>query len=294
MGQLALLLLIVTYFAFASARFVLTLRRWQQNRAQAVLLAATLLVPYLLVVQPNATPATWEGIARMAIYILLPTLVLLCRPARSNPLDLYDLVAIIALWFPIEFDWLPEASVVVSGVGLPIPKLTAICLGFFLFLVLRPLDRLGYSYKLGLGDVKYALIALAGFAIIGMPLGIAMGFIQPGFTDFNPIDWLVKFIAIYFVTAVPEELLFRGVIQNLIEQRLGRNWLALGIAAIIFGISHLNNTTAHHAPPNLPYVIMATIAGLAYGWAWRKSEKITASAITHTLVNFVWGVVFKS
>jgi hypothetical protein len=41
--------------------------------------------------------------------------------------------------------------------------------------------------------------------------------------------------------------------------------MTLAGAAVIFGLSHINNSTAHHSPPNWPYVIMATFAVLAYG-----------------------------
>jgi membrane protease YdiL (CAAX protease family) len=37
---------------------------------------------------------------------------------------------------------------------------------------------------------------------------------------------------------------------------------------------------------------MASLAGLAYGWTWRKTGRITAAAIVHATVNFVWGILF--
>jgi membrane protease YdiL (CAAX protease family) len=37
---------------------------------------------------------------------------------------------------------------------------------------------------------------------------------------------------------------------------------------------------------------MATLAGLAYGWVWWRTRKVTVSAVTHTLVNALWGTVF--
>ena len=153
---------------------------------------------------------------------------------------------------------------------------------------------MNYTFKLTRADVGNALIALGAFALVGMPLGVVMGFIKLGFAPFDAGGWLARLLAIYFLNALPEELLFRGLIQNLIEQRFGRDLRTLLAAAILFGLSHLNNTTAFHHPPNWPYVIMATLAGLAYGWAWRRSGKITGSAITHTLVNFIWGVVFAA
>jgi membrane protease YdiL (CAAX protease family) len=271
-------------------------RRFYDNRVHGGLLIAMLIIPYILTALPTANThptAVADGLARMLAYLFVPGLVLLLRPVRNKPLDPFDLLAILALWLPVEFDWLPDASVpLMPGVQLPVPKLTAVCLGFLLFLVIRPVERLNYTYQLGRTDVLSALLALAAFALVGVPLGMAMGFIQAGLAPFDAVGWLLKLLAIYFLTAVPEELLFRGIIQNLIEQRFGQTQVTWIAAAVIFGLSHINNATAHHVPPNWPYVIMATLAGLAYGWAWRKSGKITASAITHTLVNFIWGVVF--
>ncbi len=296
MSILALLFLIVAYFGLASSRVVGVLRRLNANRVRGGLLIALLPIPYLLVALSAAgmdPTAFIGGLARMVAYLFVPSLVLLFRPTRNKPLDLFDVVAIFALWLPVEFDWLPDADVqLVPGVDLPVPLLTAICLGFLLFLVIRPLKRVGYTYKLTKGDVWHALLGLGAFAVIGMPLGVAMGFIRLGLAPFDAGEWLLRLVAIYFLNALPEELLFRGAIQNLIEQRFGRNAGTLILSAIIFGLSHLNNVTAHYGPPNWPYVLMATLAGLAYGWAWRRSEKITASALTHTLVNFTWAVAF--
>lgn len=297
-GWAGLVLLISLYFAFAYTPFVSLLKRFRKaRRFNALLMAALLLVPILLAALPMAAEKPIDfvlALVRMAIYLLVPTVLLVMRPARNPPLDVFDILAILAVWFPVEFDWLPEVSLPVAGVNIPVPMLTAICLGLLLFLVVRPLDRIGYSYHLTPADTGIALLALFVYAVVGLPLGIALGFIRPGFAPFEPVPWLVRLLAIYFLTAIPEELLFRGAIQNLIQQRFGQTWAALAIAAVIFGLSHLNNTTAHNVPPNWPYVIMATLAGLAYGWTWRRRSKITASAVTHTLVNFIWGVVFRS
>lgn len=298
MATLAILLLIALYLALASSRAVRALRRFTVHPWRGGLLIALLIVPYLLVVLPtaNTDPIAFSGgLARMLAYLLVPGLALLWRPARKKPLDPFDVVAILALWLPVEFGWLPDAEApLLAGLNLPLPLLTGVCLGFLLFLVIRPLEGLGYSFRFRHRDPGYAFLGLAAFALVGMPLGVTMGFIQLGVAPVDVGAWLLRCVAIYFLTALPEELLFRGVILNLIDQRLGRNTATLVLAAVLFGVSHLNNVTAFHAPPNWPYALMATFAGLAYGWVWRKSQKITASAITHTCVNFVWGVVFAS
>lgn len=295
MSILAILILILLYFAFASTRFVEALARFYDNRFHGALLALMLIIPYVLVALPTANANLTGfglGLLKMVAYLLFPTLLLIFKPKGHPALDLYDILAVLGLWFPIEFDWLPQADAVLGSVSIPIPLLTAIVLGYLLFIVIRPLE-MGYSYQLRGRDLLAAVQAWGAFAIIGIPLGVAMGFIVWRFAPFNAGDWLLRLTMIYFLNALPEEMLFRGVIQNMIERRFGRTWQTLMVAALIFGLAHVDNATAHHAVPNWPYVIMASFAGIAYGWAWRKSGKITGSAVTHTLVNFMWGAIFK-
>ncbi len=302
---IAVILLLVAYLALASSRVVEALRRFHDNRFHGGLLVVMLLIPTILAGLPTAAenPQSFLiGLLAMAAYLAIPTLALLLKPNGERPLDVYDMVAILGLWVPLEpslflpgldVALLPEVNVrLAEGFSLSIPELTAIPFGLLLFLVIRPTQGIGYTFRLRLRDLGYALIGLAGFMVVGLPFGVGTGFIRLNFAGFDPLTWLTWFLGIYFFNALPEELLFRGVIQNLIEQRFGRTWLTLGVAALIFGLSHANNETAYHLPPNWSYVVMATFAGVAYGWTWQKSGKITGSAITHTLVNFVWRVLF--
>jgi hypothetical protein len=294
MLQYAFFLLIFFYFAFSSNVFVQGIKRLQRTRWHGLIFLAVLLVPYMLATADDPESMR-SGLPVMAAYIFFPGMVLILRPRRNRTLDIYDLTAVLALWAPVELDWLPADTIpTLLGVSLPVALLTAICLGFLLFLVIRPLDGLGYSYRLSFTDLGAVGLSFVGFAVLGIPLGMGLGFIQPGTLELTAADWALRFLAIYFLNALPEELLFRGVVQNLVERRFGRGWQTLLASAVFFGLTHLNNSTAFHAPPNYPYVIMATIAGLAYGWAWRRSGKITTSALTHTLVNFTWSVLFRA
>jgi membrane protease YdiL (CAAX protease family) len=38
---------------------------------------------------------------------------------------------------------------------------------------------------------------------------------------------------------------------------------------------------------------MATLAGVAYGWVWLRTRRVTASAITHAGVDWIWLLVFR-
>jgi uncharacterized protein len=128
-------------------------------------------------------------------------------------------------------------------------------------------------------------------------LGLALGFIHPHRSSLfgNPannlagVGWAaLRWIGIFFFTAVPEELFFRAWVQNLLERRVGRR-AALGIASVVFGLSHFNKRSAHF---NWRYVLLATIAGIFYGRAWREQRRVPASAITHTCVDWIWSLWF--
>jgi membrane protease YdiL (CAAX protease family) len=190
------------------------------------------------------------------------------------------------------FYFLPDVdATLVSDVSLPIPTLTAICLALYLFLIRHPLSGIGFSFRLSRKDLQSSLLGLLAYGLIGVPVGLLMGFLRfnPKFPGFLAL--IGGILAGYLFVALIEEVLFRGVIQNLLMKRIQHENLALIIASVIFGLAHLNNATEGFPIPNWGYVLMATLAGLAYGWVWKRTRKVTASAITHMLVNLIWGVL---
>ena len=105
---------------------------------------------------------------------------------------------------------------------------------------------------------------------IALGLGLALGFlhVHPWGIGIAPV--LLKFagawVFTFFFIAVPEELFFRGWLQNLLERHLGRG-RALVVVAILFGLSHFNKRAEFF---NWRYVLLAAIAGIFYGRAWRR------------------------
>jgi membrane protease YdiL (CAAX protease family) len=93
----------------------------------------------------------------------------------------------------------------------------------------------------------------------------------------------------FFLIAVPEEIFFRGWMQNLLERRMGRT-ASLLITSVVFGLAHFNKRTAFL---NWRYVLLAAIAGIFYGRAWRAQRRVGASAITHATVDTLWGVLLR-
>ena len=67
-------------------------------------------------------------------------------------------------------------------------------------------------------------------------------------------------------------------------QRLGGGTRTLLAASLIFGAAHLDN-----GPQPLPdwrYMILATIAGAAYGRVFQKSSSVLSSWFLHAMVDW--------
>ncbi len=288
------LLLFGFYLACATRLFTSRLHKFVDNKQHGAMLVMMLIVPFVLIRLPSGAenPIIFlQDVGIMLIFLAIPTVATLFRPANAKPLHWLDIIAIIAVWFPIEFGWLPDVDAILGGgVNIPVPLLMAVDMFLVLFLVIRPLPRIGYTFRINKSDLKYANSGLMAYTLIGIPIGLLTGFLVFNIAPFNISDWVLAWPLGYIFTALPEELLFRGIIQNQLHGRIKNEWVALLIASFIFGLAHLNNGTAGYPEPNWMYVAMATLAGLAYGWTWRKTGKITVAALVHATVNFVWGI----
>jgi len=101
--------------------------------------------------------------------------------------------------------------------------------------------------------------------------------------------WDFKFPDLFFVwalinlifTCVSEEAFFRGFLQKNLFKILQKykygNILSLIIVSILFGLAHFAG--------GFNYVILSTIAGTVYGYAYQKTERIEAGILCHFGVN---------
>jgi membrane protease YdiL (CAAX protease family) len=265
----------------ALALSVTACRERLRTRSQAVnVLAAPLAITAAIAVCSSVFGLPiLPRVAGYGAYLTLPAL-LVCIGGRGAPDLLRVLAAAVALWLPIEFNLLPQLRLPPPD-GLRAAPFAALATGLYLFLVACPLDRIGYTFRLSGRDLRFALIATAAFAVVGVTIGLATGFLEWNPRP-DPVRLAVAPIAIFLATGVPEEFLFRGLIQNALERAFGR--VALPIASIVFGLAHL---------PDLRYVLLATLAGVAYGWVYQATRRITASAITHALVDWIWVLLLR-
>jgi membrane protease YdiL (CAAX protease family) len=219
----------------------------------------------------------------LGVYLAVPTLLL--ATARSEPergiVPWRELAAATFLGLAIKYHMLPSLPLPTPK-GFDVSRLVGLVAGLYLFLIAHPVSGVGFTWSVGGRDFGRALRAFALFAVIAVPFGIGTGFLA-----WHPrLTWsgtVIQPVVIYLVTGVPEEFLFRGLIQNLLVRWVG---LAGFVAAsVIFGLSHL---------PDPRYAVLAAIAGAAYGWVYLRTGKITASGVTHALVDAVWIVFLRA
>lgn len=287
---LALELAPAAAFAFTGERIANAVARWPF--ALRLLVPTVCAVPYVLL-------ALWSHIFQwrwLALYIFLPVAMtwLLTRAAEVDPEqrgNWQDALILLTLGLAVDLRWFDSAwPPGMRGLG----NLLLVDAGLYAFLAIRRLSGTGFDFRLQWGDWKIGLRELLYFAPFVLSLGLALGFLHPHahYTKTNfpapniPVPWnfVLTWLGIFVFVAIPEELFFRGWVQNLLERRIGR-YPALVLASLLFGLSHFNKRSTHF---NWQYVLLASIAGIFYGRAWREHRRLPASTITHTCVDWIW------
>jgi len=245
---------------------------------------ASLCVPYLLV-------ATSFGVLRwewLLLYALLPVaIVLLLDQARAADTgarsNWRDFLVLVVLGLAVDLRWFePAWPKGYSAFG----KMLLLDAGIFGFLAVRQLDGVGFDLRLKLRDLGIGLREFCLYAVIAIPLGLGLDFLHFHAIWPQPLNALGAFVFTFLFIAIPEELFFRGWMQNLLERRIGRVG-ALAVTGVLFGLSHWNKLTTSF---NWQYVLMAAIAGVFYGRAWRAQRRVGASSITHATVDTLWSL----
>jgi len=250
--------------------------------AARVLLPALFVLPYI-VVATYGHSFRWEW---FALYAVLPIVIawLLKQASEADPEQCgswRDALILLTLGLAVDLRWLdsawPQGQ---EALG----KLLLVDAGLYGFVAIRGLSGTGFDFHLRWSDWKTGLRELVFFAPVVLGIGLALGFIHPHANLPSVGGAALRWVGIFFFVAVPEELFFRAWVQNLLERRVGRR-AALVIASVLFGLSHFNKRSVHF---NWRYVLLATIAGIFYGRAWREQRRVTASTITHTFVDWIW------
>ncbi|MEU4690539.1 CPBP family intramembrane glutamic endopeptidase [Actinoplanes sp. NPDC023714] len=143
------------------------------------------------------------------------------------------------------------------------------------------LGRDGWAGKLGRG----MLIGFAMFAAVIANIAFLGGYHVEGWGSPAGALGLLGFMA---AAAVSEELLFRGVLFRIIEERTG-TWIALALTGVVFGAMHLVNPDA----TLWGATAIAIEAGFMLAACYAATRNLWVPIGLHFAWNFAAGGVFS-
>jgi membrane protease YdiL (CAAX protease family) len=288
MGQTAFLaVLLAAILSLLAPGLRGCLRTLLQRRPAALWIVPILLTAVFLAASIMAGAYSLPLTGMVLAYTLVPAGIAYFQgPATAPRPTAFDFLGILALWLPIEFaagaQLVPRPA---QGFLHSVAYGIAILLGLVLWTGFRAFAGMKYNPP---RESRDFWLPLAGFVLVAPVLaavGIAIGFIPPPHLPVQSAGKMAAAVGITYVgTALPEEILFRALIQNLLMQRLGSSTGTLLLASFIFGCAHLDN--GPQPLPNWRYMILATIAGFAYGKVFHKASTLLSSAGLHMLVDW--------
>ena len=199
-----------------------------------------------------------------------------------------DLLLWLVLWIPFDLRWymgmLPAGIDSYAWWSVALSVIAVI--GWHGY---RGAD-IGYNLVPKLRDLRIALLALVMIMVVVAPPGLLTGFLTFSIPkSFNATKIIFSFVGLFLTVALPEELFFRGILLRGLEKQFSRKWIPLVISSLAFGLMHWNNAST--LSTQITYISLAALAGVGYGWTYRKSgNNLLAAILVHTLVDWTWRI----
>lgn len=145
---------------------------------------------------------------------------------------------------------------------------------------IKELSKIGLFKNLTIGIVLGVLLQSLTILVIYLKGGYSI-------VSINPILFLVPPLTMAFTSAIFEEILMRGIVFRITEEKLG-SYYALFISAILFGAMHLGNPNS-----SLTAAIgLAIQAGLLLASAYIYSRNLWFPIAIHFAWNFTQSAIF--
>ena len=165
--------------------------------------------------------------------------------------------------------------------------------GAFALLSVRRVQGVGFGFWPSLREWKIGAL----FFLLMLPVVATLAW-WIGWGKFHPPDasWIKTplVVVLYFfgglwVLSLGEEFFFRGLLQQWMTGWLRSEWAGLIATALLFGAVHL----PYQSFPNWRFSLLAAVAGVFYGLAFRQARSIRASMVTHALTFTTLRVFFS-
>lgn len=212
----------------------------------------------------------------VAIYYLLQVLLITASMA----------VAVLATNLPIEsMEMVNDAQFLKDNPALAAAVVNAKAVGLFLSaLVMLLFIHFTGFYKLRWGLLRsiapkplFLSTLLVFTSMFALNIFVQWFPLKNNLTDLfvglshNPLG----IISLAFLGPLLEEVLFRGAIQGLLMRYFGRPWPAIIVAALVFGVFHMNPVQ----------IVYATLLGIVFGWIFYRTGSLMSVIVGHVLNN---------
>ena len=257
-----------------------TLReRFSGGRLPALLLAVTV-TPYLICCL-GPVAFEWSGLGRLAAVALALGLWYLVLPAA--PLADAAFLALV-VWVSLGRYFEPIYRTPFRLYAAELGRVSLFLCAALCLMLQRRVPETGYGFMPSRKEWRIGFLHYLYFLPLGIPVALALKTVH--MTHLAPI-WLIAgtFAGYLWGLALAEEFLFRGVLQQWIEDWTWSQTAALVLTSLLFGSAHLWFAGAF---PNWRMALVATIHGWFCGRARNQAGSIGASIVTHTLVVTSW------
>jgi CAAX protease family protein len=254
----------------------------------APVLGAVPLLTYIVYAVGTGTFA-WINVLLVAGMALVPTMF--AASAGTKAFGAWqDYAAMAALFLPFWLGWVQYLW------PYPTPKVTyamsvllVIQIAEIVFLLVRRAPDVGFSFAWSRRWLPTVIACFIGVGLIDIPLALKIHFLRFDPAHGHHKQVLLELLGTFLFTAWAEEFFFRGLLQNALSRTFRSDTVALIMASIVFGFAHIN----HEYFPNWKYVLLATVAGFFYGYAWKKTRSMTGSGVIHAAVDVTMHQLFR-
>jgi membrane protease YdiL (CAAX protease family) len=285
----AFLLEVSLYFTMGVERLRLRLEK-MPPAGVAMSLVAAAVAPYA-VASLALRNFSWHSLGVIAALAVVAAFWYVVFP-HQTAVDVLFLIFIAAVWLARAIPPLYASPLAALPLGL-LGQLMWFRTGIFAILSVRRMKNIGFGFWPLAREWKIGALYFAGLAPVAAAAGWALHFARPHLHyagwERTTLIGLATFFGILWVVALGEEFFFRGLLQQWIASWLRSDWGGLLLAALLFGSVHL----WYRVFPNWRFAILAGLAGVFYGMAYRQARSIRASMVTHALTVTAWRLFFS-
>jgi len=276
------------YFAMGVERLRLRLEKLPPaGVAVALVIAAA--APYALA-SLALRSFSWHSLGVIGALVAVASFWYVVFP-HQTAVDVLFLIFIAAVWLARAIPPLYASPIGALPLGL-LGQLMWFRTGIFAILSVRRMKNIGFGFWPAAREWKIGALYFVSLAPVAAALGWAIHFASPHLRyagwERTTVIGLATFFGILWVVALGEEFFFRGLLQQWIAGWLRSDWAGLLAAALLFGTVHL----WYRAFPNWRFEVLASVAGVFYGLAYRQARSIRASMVTHALTVTAWRLFF--